>query len=197
MHWFRWWLFFVFSVMVTKVEDLSLTLANSLPVADMVDWMKEHFPQCNLSAQGMMVSHIAKHLELSETTLCKRVHDAFSKVQLHRMCDDWLLQTHQTREQYAQNIVLKGLPSDALFAMLVAMELEINVTIATIQGLWSTKQDMQPTTDDDVFLVFMDSGLCWLLFPVEPQCVEVHLQTPCPDWSTVPPILNAPVLMVS
>ena len=112
------------------------------------------------------------------------------------MCDDWLPRTHQTWEQYTQNIVLKGSPSDALFAMLVVMELEINVMIATIQGLWSTKQDMQPTTDDDIFLVFTDSGLCQLLFLVEPQCVKVCLQTPCPDWSTVPPILNALVLMV-
>ena len=68
--------------MVMKVEDLSLTLGDGLPAADMVDWMKEYFLQHNLSAPGMRASHIAKHLELSKMTLCERVHNTFLKVQL-------------------------------------------------------------------------------------------------------------------
>ncbi len=53
--------------------------------------------------------------------------------------------------------------------------------------------------EDDIFLVFTDQGFCHLLPATDAlaSCSALSWQEPHHDWSTVPPVLQAPIMDIA
>ncbi len=114
---------------------------------------------------------------------------------LCKISEKWFLELGVDKHVYATDLLLTGSPTDGLFPVLVASFLEFVITVAHHQGLWTTNLTATGTIEDDIFLVFTDQDFCHLLPAADAlvSCFAPSWQELHHDWSTVPPMLWAPI----
>ena len=157
----QWYVVHLMSIFRMISEDpLVLEVGDALLADDMERWLQQNYLGKCLSPPGALASQLAKQLQLGECVLRARAHEEFLGVDLtlQKICDRWLTEIVVSKEEYATKLVLLGSTADGLLPLLVACFAEVDITVVHGWGLWTTKATTQGSTEDNIFLVYMDQG---------------------------------------
>ena len=172
-----------------------LCLDKALPADHLQEWFQENCLDHSLSLPRALAAQLAKGLEVEEKMLCMGVESVLTDLdaEMISVWDCWLQERGISLNIYLDQVRLVGEDCDGFFIWSASCWLDRKITVASMDGLWSS---MDSGEGEEVSLVFTENEFhCLLLVPKlqEEENLVYELQPPDAAWSTSSPLLWSPV----
>ena len=164
-----------------------------IPIQDLDQWMQTNLPHQQLSPPGSAINILAKSFGTDEHDLCTVLHSCLVQAEgkLKQVRDTWLAMVQQDLSSYAADLLVVGEKMDELLYMLVADWLAEEVSVAHIQGFWSTRILGSASHLERCSIIMSIAGFHCLLPNIVQECLVLHDASLLGvEWQPEPPPLS-------
>ncbi len=161
-------------------------------IQDLDQWMQINLPYQQLSLPGTAISVLTKLFGAGEKDFHMVLHSCLVQAEgkLKQVRDTWLTMVQCDLSSYAADLLVVGEKTDELLYMLVVDWSAEEVSVAHIQGFWSTRTLGPALSPEKCNIIMSTTGYHHLL----PNIVQEHLVLHDAsllgvEWQPEPPLL--------